>query len=68
VGQVVYDVGANTGIHSLLFSRLVGPGGSVYAFEPLSENILEIESIKRLNAASNIVVVAEAIGDRYPGR
>src|SRR5438105_15799803 len=37
-GDVVYDLGANTGLHSLLFSRLVGQTGSVYAFQPVVEN------------------------------
>src|SRR5262249_44673237 len=37
-GQVVYDLGANVGLHSMLFSMLVGPEGHVYAFEPVQEN------------------------------
>src|SRR5580700_3209935 len=34
-GTVVYDVGANVGIYSLLASLRAGPSGKVYAFEPL---------------------------------
>src|SRR5215470_18743038 len=33
-GQIVYDIGANVGLHTLLFSRLVGDQGQVFAFEP----------------------------------
>jgi FkbM family methyltransferase len=33
-GDVVVDVGANIGTHSLPFSTAVGPGGEVHAFEP----------------------------------
>jgi FkbM family methyltransferase len=33
-GQVVYDVGANAGIHTLLMARLATARGHVYAFEP----------------------------------
>src|SRR5688572_30216264 len=33
-GDVVFDVGACFGAYSLLASRLVGPRGQVYAFEP----------------------------------
>src|ERR1043165_45133 len=33
-GAVVYDIGANVGFYTLLASRLAGPQGRVYAFEP----------------------------------
>lgn len=33
-GQVVYDVGANIGMHTTLLASLVGSSGHVYAFEP----------------------------------
>ena len=33
-GQVVLDIGANIGTHTLSFSRLVEPGGFVFSFEP----------------------------------
>ncbi len=33
-GDTVFDVGANLGVYSLLFSRLVGRRGRVHAFEP----------------------------------
>ncbi len=34
LGQVVFDVGANVGLHTAYLSRLVGPEGKVFAFEP----------------------------------
>jgi FkbM family methyltransferase len=33
-GMTVLDVGANLGAHTLAFARMVGPTGSVHAFEP----------------------------------
>jgi hypothetical protein len=33
-GQVVLDVGANIGAHTLWFAQTVGPSGTVLAFEP----------------------------------
>lgn len=33
-GDVVVEVGANIGAHTLPISKIVGPSGSVYAFEP----------------------------------
>lgn len=62
-GNIVYDLGANTGIHSLLFSRLVGTSGKVYAFEPIAKNIREIESVKSLNGAANIRVIGQAVSN-----
>jgi len=66
-GQVVYDIGASVGVMALLFSRLVGNQGKVFAFEPLPGNVKEIESLKLLNKVSNIYVVNKAIGN-YEGK
>src|SRR5687767_6759239 len=33
-GDVVFDIGTNIGLHTALLSRLTGPTGRVYAFEP----------------------------------
>ncbi len=33
-GGIVYDIGANYGMHALLMAKLVGASGHVYAFEP----------------------------------
>ncbi len=33
-GMTVFDIGANIGDYSILFSKLVGKSGKVYAFEP----------------------------------
>jgi FkbM family methyltransferase len=33
-GDTVIEVGANVGAHTLLLAKLVGPSGTVYAFEP----------------------------------
>ncbi len=51
-GMVVYDVGANIGYISLLLARQAGPGGQVYAFEPLPANLERIR--RNLETAHSI--------------
>ncbi len=41
-GDVVFDVGANMGAHTLPFANLVGPKGQVHAFEPTLEMIKKL--------------------------
>src|SRR5687767_350318 len=33
-GDVVFDIGANIGLHSILLSHLIGPRGRLHTFEP----------------------------------
>lgn len=63
-GQVVYDLGANTGMFSMLFSRLVGEKGRVFSFEPLRANLERINENLLLNGIKNITVVEKAVSDR----
>lgn len=62
-GDVVYDLGAQAGVYSLIASRRVAPPGAVYAFEPLPRNIGFLQRHIELNAASNITVVEVALSD-----
>jgi len=65
-GGTVIDVGAHVGQFAKLFSRMVGPTGSVHAFEPspYTRSILEIAL--RANRCGNVVVHAEGLSDK-PG-
>jgi FkbM family methyltransferase len=60
-GFVVYDVGANVGIYSLVASLQTGPGGAVYAFEPLQRNLLYLRRHLSLNNIQNCVVCEAAV-------
>src|ERR1700719_2260133 len=42
-GMVCYDIGAHVGFYTLLFAKLVGPSGRVFAFEPLPKNCAVIK-------------------------
>jgi FkbM family methyltransferase len=63
-GAVVYDVGANVGIYSLLASLRAGPSGKVYAFEPLERNLLYLRRHLTLNHVENCVILERAVCNR----
>lgn len=60
-GDVVLDIGANVGFFTLLSSKLVGPDGHVYAFEPFPRNVYYLERHVRLNDVTNVTVQSLAI-------
>ena len=62
-GTRVLDIGAQSGFYSLLLSRLVGPEGMVFAFEPLPANFRVLEENLRLNSIQNVIMRREAVSD-----
>jgi FkbM family methyltransferase len=62
-GQVVVDVGANQGIFTLLFSRLVGPEGTVVALEPATPLFEALDTNCRINDAINVHRLCAAAGE-----
>jgi len=63
-GAAILDIGANIGYYSLLFAKLTGPSGQVFAFEPdpysydlLQQNILE-------NGYTNIFAFQLGVSDQ----
>lgn len=63
-GSAVVDVGANQGLYALLFSRLAGPGGHVYAFEPDPDLFEAAQANCRANQAANVTLFPVAAGSR----
>jgi FkbM family methyltransferase len=63
-GMVAYDIGANAGYYTLLLSRLVGPSGKVYSFEPLPANLVNLTHHVLENRLANCHVVQGAASDR----
>lgn len=61
--KVVFDVGANTGLYSLLASKAVGSSGTVYAFEPLPRNIDFLKQNLDANHVENVSIFEAAVAD-----
>jgi FkbM family methyltransferase len=59
--DVVFDVGANIGIYSLLCADYVGENGKVFAFEPVSATVKLLQENIKLNKLNNIVVCEKAV-------
>jgi FkbM family methyltransferase len=66
-GMTVVDGGANIGYFSLLFARLVGPTGRVYAFEPDPRNFELLQRNIRRNGYANVIAAPLALA-RESGR
>ena len=62
-GMTVVDIGANIGYYTLLFSRLVGQEGRVYAFEPEPYNYSLLERSIKQNGYKNIHLIQKALSD-----
>jgi FkbM family methyltransferase len=66
-GMTCYDCGANVGYFTLLFSKLVGPSGRVFSFEPLPVNGDHLRRHISVNRRGNVTVIQSALAD-YNGR
>lgn len=60
-GMRAVDVGANIGYFTLLFARLVGPTGHVYAFEPEPRNFELLQRNVARNRYTNVTAVPKAV-------
>lgn len=62
-GDVVLDIGAFIGDHTIYYSKLVGDNGSVIAFEPNRDSFFCLEH--NLKAYKNVELINSAIGKEY---
>jgi FkbM family methyltransferase len=63
-GDVVFDIGANVGLYTVLLSKTVGKSGRVFAFEPEPETCAHLQDNLKLNAAENVKWFRKALGER----
>ena len=61
-GDVVLDVGANIGAHTLFFARQVGPTGEVVTVEPQRVLFQTLCANLALNSVTNVWALPYAVG------
>ena len=64
-GNIVVDVGANIGLHTLNMARIVGNTGQVFAFEPDPSNFKILGKNVKVNNYKNIILEQKAVGDKH---
>jgi len=62
-GDVIFDVGANVGLYTILLAKAVGHHGEVIAFEPNPESYRHLQDNLMLNAIRNVRTFPIALGE-----
>lgn len=65
-GDIVLDIGANIGAHTVFFAKATGPTGGVLAFEPQRLVFQVLCANMALNSLSHVWCFQQALGER-PG-
>lgn len=60
--KIILDVGANTGLHSVIVS-IMNPGTKIYAVEPYEKNYIRLEKNLAINNCSNVEAKKIALGE-----
>lgn len=63
-GDVVLDIGAHIGYYTLIFAKLVGKKGRVYAFEPDPTNFALLKQNVEINGYKNVILVQKAVSNK----
>ena len=61
--KTIFDIGANTGIYSIL-SAYTNRTATIYSFEPFSSNIERLKKNIFLNEVEGIEIVPKAVGEK----
>jgi len=63
-GDIVFDVGANLGAHTVFLARAVGAKGAVFAYEPQRLVFQTLCANVALNSLSNVYCFNSAVGEK----
>jgi FkbM family methyltransferase len=62
-GDIIFDIGANIGIYTLIASLKTGSQGKVYSFEPADWAYDRLSKNIKLNEFSNIISIKKGVAD-----
>ena len=62
-GDIVLDLGVNIGYYTLIFSKIVGKDGHVFAFEPDPNNFVILEKNIEINKIKNTISIQKAVSN-----
>lgn len=62
-GDIILDIGANIGYYTLIFAKLVGENGKVYAFEPDPTNFAILKKNVEINEYKNVILIPKAVSN-----
>ncbi len=63
-GDTIIEIGANTGSETVGFAQIVGPTGSVIAFEPEPTVVKVLQTNLKINGFAQVLIVPAAVSDR----
>lgn len=63
-GNVVLDIGANIGYYTLIFAKIVGREGKVFAFEPEPGNFALLKKNVEINGYRNVILEQKAVSNK----
>lgn len=63
-GDTVLDLGANIGVYTLIFAKLVGKSGHVFAFEPDPTNFEILKKNILVNKHENVILENKAVSNK----
>ena len=61
--NIVLDIGANIGYFTLIFSKIVGKDGCVFAFEPDPNNFAILKKNIEINNIKNVILIQKAVSN-----
>jgi len=62
-GDVVFDIGANVGIYTMIAAKSIGTKGNIYAFEPAKATFQALKKNVNLNKLDNVKINELALSD-----